>query len=92
MRLEVLAIVHVIYLAINWILPWLEEKRSVLNVIRLTILAHSPLFLLKKIFMVSCGLHITIFEGALVGSSTRIRRGHLVVQPGWEVVHLDGKV
>ena len=39
--------------------------------------------------MFGSGLHITIFEGSLIRSPSRISGCDLIVQPGWEVIHLE---
>jgi len=89
---KVLAIIHVIDLTVGWILPGFEEIRSVLGATFFPILSHSTLLLLKEVFVVGCSLHVAILQSPLIGSPSRISRRDLVMQPGWEVVHLQREV
>ena len=87
--LEILAVVRVISLAIDRVFPWFEIGCAMLHLLLFFILTDGPLFLLDEVFVVGCGLHVSVFECALIGSPSSISRSYLIMQPRREVVHLE---
>ena len=90
--LEILAIVHVVGLAIDWVLPGVEVRGTVLNVVLFFVLAHGTLLLFNEILVICGGVHVTVLERSLIRSSAGVCRRYLVVQPGWEIIHLQREV
>ena len=90
--LEILPIVHVIDLPIGWVLPWVEIGSPMLDFVLFAILAHGSLLLLEEVLVVSGRLHVAIFERTLIWAPAGVGRGDLIVQPGREVIHLEGEV
>lgn len=89
---EILAIIHVVSLAVCRVLPRLEKVSHVGDRVLLSVLAHRSLLLLQEIFVFCSSFHVTIFQSSLIWSSPCICGSHFPVQPGRKVVHLDGEV
>ena len=85
---KVLSIIHVIRLAVRRILPWIKEERPVFNPILFFVLSYRSLLLLNEVFVIGSGLHVTVLEGPLIRSPSRICRRDLIMEPRREVVHL----
>lgn len=90
--LEILLVIHVVNLVVRWVLPWLEICSLVLDLVLFSVLSNSPLFLLDEVLVISCRFHISILEGSLIRSPSRVSRSHYIVQPSWEVIHLEREV
>lgn len=58
--LEVLLVVHVVGLAVGWVLPGVEVVSPVLNTVLLLVLANGALLLLDEIFVLRRSLHIAV--------------------------------
>lgn len=69
---EILAIVHVVSLAVYRVLPRLEKVSHMVDRVLFTVLAHSSLLLLQEIFMVGSSFHVAVFQSSLIWSSSCI--------------------
>ena len=55
----------------------------------LIVLTEGALSVLQSLFLKSCRLHVTILKGSLILPSPGIGGADDIMQPLWEIIHLD---
>ena len=90
--LEVLSVVHVVSESVGWVLPRIEKKRTMLDIVLFVVFTEGALFLFDEILMVCSRLHVSVLKSTLIWAPSSVCWRDFIVEPRREVVHLQVEV